>query len=459
MVGIKDTDFMKHCDASYKLNIRFTNFHTKNSGYFDYPFGSQELIDDNRLNLWYFKKIIYPDTKLKDYANSFFPIMSLVNNNKVFENNNKELGNWNIQKDTAFHFDATKFGLWLRDKICIPLGLNHIKSNVKQVKTNESGISYLILDNNDKIKSDLFIDCTGFKSLLLGQSLKEKFISYSNILPNNKAWATHVDYKNKNNELVGNTECTALKNGWVWNIPLYSKIGTGYVYSDKYITDEQALDEFKKHLKKKHNISKCKFINIPMKIGIYKRLFVNNVCAIGLSAGFIEPLESNGLYTVHEFLFNLVRILERKKISQFDKDTFNYSCRNTFHNWAEFVSLHYAFSERDDSKYWKDNMNRIYDKSIYDLLPTQHHGFRDIMIEKMYNFRFNEKAGINCIATGMNWLPMSDISLRYSNKEIKFNYEKYKESINLLDSRKKTWDNIVKYSPNLYQYLKSEIYQ
>lgn len=460
LVGIKDKDFMKYCDASYKFNIRFTNFHTKNSGHFDYPFGSQEYVDENRLNLWYFKKIIYPNTNVKDYANSFFPIMSLVNNNKVFENKNKELGQWDFDKDIAFHFDAAKFGLWLRDNVCLPLGLKHIKSNVTSIKTKHETIESITLENNEIITSDLFIDCTGFKSLLLGETLKEKFISYSDILPNNKAWATHVNYKNKNKELVGVTNCTAIKNGWVWNIPLYSKIGTGYVYSDRYVSDDKALDEFKKYLKKqKHDISKCEFNNIPMRVGIHKRLFVGNVVAIGLSAGFIEPLESNGLYTVHEFLFNLVRIIDRRKVSQFDKDTFNYTCRNTFNNWAEFVSLHYALSERDDSKYWQDNMNRIYDKSIYDLLPTQNHGFRDIIIEKMYKNRYSELAGINCIATGMNWFPMNDITLRYSNKEIKFNYGSYEESIKLLDSRRRTWDNITKDSPNLYEYLKENIFK
>tara|TARA_R110000851_G_scaffold291115_1_gene445407 strand:+ start:434 stop:1981 length:1548 start_codon:yes stop_codon:yes gene_type:complete len=456
LVRIKDEDFMKHCDAVYKLSLRFTNFNKIDSGRVEYPFSHPEPIDNNRLNLWFFKKLISPNTPLTDYADSFYPMMALVNNNKVYKG--KELGNFNFKTDTAFHFDATKFALWLRDNICKGK-INHIKSEVKEIKTNDDGIESLTLDNGDVITGDLFIDCTGFKSLLLGETMKEPFISYNDIIPNNKAWATHVEYTNKEKQLVGVTNATALKNGWVWNIPLWSKIGTGYVYSDKFTTDEKALTEFKKHLKKqKFDITNSKFVNIKMKIGIHKRLFVKNVVAIGLSAGFIEPLESNGLYTVHEFIQNLTRMFERDSITQWDKDTFNYSCRNTFRNLAEFVSLHYALSERDDTKYWNEVINREYDTGIHELLPTQNHGFRDHMIDKMYNFRFSELGGIGCISIGYGYLPLTDNTLRHGNKVSEFDYTPYMVSIKALDDRKKAWNDAVKDSPTLYEYLKNNIY-
>ena len=456
LVGIKDEDFMKHCDASYKFTIRFTNFNKIDSGRVEYPFSSPEPIDDNRLNLWYFKKIINPETPLTDYADSYYPIMALVNNNKVYKG--KELGNFDFKNATAFHFDATKFALWLRDNICLPK-VNHIKSDVKEIKTDKNGIKSLELDNGKSITGDLFIDCTGFKSLLLGKTMNEEFISYNDIIPNNKAWATHVKYTNKEKQLEGVTNATALKNGWVWNIPLWSRFGTGYVYSDKYITDEEALTEFKNHLTKEgHDITNCKFNNIKMRIGIHERLFVKNVVAIGLSAGFIEPLESNGLYTVHEFLSYLIRMFERDNISQWDRDTYNYACRNTFNNWAEFVSMHYALGERDDSKYWKDNLDREYDKGISDLSPTQSHGFREHIINKIYNFRYDEDSGIACISAGYGYFPLSDNTLRYANKAGEFDYTPYYTPIAQLDQRKKEWNELVKDSPTLYEYLKKEVY-
>ena len=455
LLKIKDKDFMKYCDASYKFSIRFTNFNKKNSGRVEYPFSRPEPIDDNRLNLWYFKKIIKPKTPNTDYADSYYPIMALVNNNKVYKG--KELGNFNFKHDTAFHFDATKFALWLRDNICLPK-VNHIKSNVKEIKTNDDGIESLTLDNGDVITGDLFVDCTGFKSLLLGETMKEPFISYNDIIPNNKAWATHVNYTNKEKQLEGVTNATALKNGWVWNIPLWSKIGTGYVYSDKYTTDEEALEEFKQHIKDNGFRVPKEFSNIKMRIGIHKKIFVKNVVAIGLSAGFIEPLESNGLYTIHEFLSYLIRLFENNVISQWDKDTFNYACRNTFNNFAEFVAMHYSLGRRDDSKYWINNLNREYDKDSVELTPTQSHGFREQMINKMYDFRFNELSGIACISAGYGYFPLNEYTVKYANMLENFDHKLYLKPIKLLNNRKKDWNDVVKDSPTLYEYLKKEVY-
>jgi len=454
LVRIKDEDFMKYCNASYKFTIRFTNFNKINSGIVDYPFGSPESIDDNELNLWFFKKLINPETQLTDYVDCYYPIMPLVNNNKVYKGNG--LGNFNFYKDIAFHFDATKFGLWLRDNVCKGK-INHIKSEVKDIKMNDEGIESLSLENGDKITGDLFIDCTGFKSLLLGKTLDEEFISYSHILPNNKAWATHIEYTDKEKQLVGITNATALKIGWVWNIPLLNNIGTGYVYSDKYTTDEEALNELKQHIKDNGFKVPEEFSNIKMRVGIHKRLFVKNVVAIGLSAGFIEPLESNGLYTVHEFLSYLMRIFERDNISQWDRDTFNYTCKTTFNNFAEFVALHYALGERDDTPYWKDNLNKNYDKGIDDLSTTISYGFRQHIINKMYNFRYKGD-GIECISAGYGYFPLSDNTLRFSNKMEEYDYTPFLLPIKQLNDRKEIWNDIVKYSPSLYEYLKKEVY-
>ena len=146
------------------------------------------------------------------------------------------------------------------------------------------------------------------------------------MLPNNSAWATRKPYKDKRNELVAYTNCTAIENGWVWNIPLWSRIGTGYVYSDKFVDDDTALKQFQKHL----GTDELEFKKIKMRVGIHEKLWHKNVAAIGLSAGFIEPLESNGLFSVHEFVIKLVRALNREKVSQWDKDNYTYQCNKQF---------------------------------------------------------------------------------------------------------------------------------
>jgi hypothetical protein len=297
LLQLDEKKFMKETDAIYKLSIKFTDFYKKGES-FHYPFGRPH-VEGNRasLNDWWFKKFFKPDTPYSDYANCLFPNMALVNQNKFSDKAIPEI-NFNPKTDSAYHFDAVKFGMWLKNSYCIPKGVKHIEEEINNIKQNEHGIESI---NNHK--ADLFIDCTGFKSLLLGETLKEPFESYSDLLINDSAWATRIPYKDKDTEMVPYTNCTAIENGWVWNIPLWSRIGTGYVYSSKFVDDDTALKQLKNHIK----VEDAEFKKIKMRVGIHKRLWVKNVVAIGLSAGFIEPLESNGLFSVHEFLIKLIR--------------------------------------------------------------------------------------------------------------------------------------------------------
>ena len=456
MVGLKDEDFMKECNASYKLSIRFENFYKKEDGGFHYPFGLPNLENTIAgLNDWHFKKILYPETPRNNFAEIYFPNMSLVNHNTILDykiQNKVGLGSYNFKEDTAYHFDATLFGKFLEGKFKELGGIVKI-TDVENISTNEEGISEL-KTNQGIIKGDLYIDCTGFKSLLLGQNLKEPFESYEDILPNNSAWATHLPYTDKKKQLVGYTNCTAIENGWVWNIPLWNRMGTGYVYSDKYISDEDALKQFKKYL----NRDDLDFRPLKMRVGIHKRIFVKNVCAIGLSAGFIEQLESNCLLSVHEFLVRLVRILNRENISTFVKEQFNVSCNKFFRNFAEFVSLHYALSERTDTEYWKDIQKRDY--PIERTYQKFNSFFQDINKWKFNDFFYPNDGGWACIATGMNWGATDEPTLKYglySNdfSEVKDNWIK---SIDNLEKRKKDWDLKASFCHPLEEYLRLNIY-
>ena len=447
MLGIEDKDFMKHCDASYKLGIRFENFYKKGDGGFFYPFGQID-IEENRsgLNDWYFKKLRKPKTPLSDYAESIYPVMSLIKQNKITDKN--LFAGFNLRRDAAYHMDATKFGLWLRDHYCLPRKVIHIKEDIKSIEQDEEGIKTL----NKKHKADLFIDCTGFKSLLIEQTLKSEFIDYSSLLPNNSAWATKLNYKNKEKELNSYTNCQALDNGWMWTIPLWSRMGKGYVYSNKFVSDDEALKEFKKHLPKGSH----KFNHIKMKVGIHKELWKKNVCAIGLSAGFIEPLESNGLYTVHEFLTKLIRNLGRDKISQWDRDNFNYQCKHMFKEFSEFVALHYALSHRDDTNYWKNCNNKSWESNLINLEPRSHSGFKEAVFQRTYDYRYPNFSGLHCIAAGMHWGPTDKLSLikdgGFTEESLE---EKFKSGIAKLNERKELCKQIIKNKPSLFSVLKN----
>jgi len=445
LIGLDDKEFIPHTDASIKMSIKFTNFSNINES-FHYPFGLVDLTGNHSdANDWWFKKIATPNLSCSDYANAMYPIMSLVNQNKCTDQKIENL-NFDYNRDTAFHFDATKFGIWLRDHICIPNGVKHIKEEIKTINLNEDGIANL----NNRYKADLFIDCTGFKAQLMNK-MNIPFESLNDLLPNDSAWATRIPYKNKKKELVPYTNCTAYNHGWIWNIPLWSRIGTGYVYSSKFVSDEDALKEFKKYLKVKDG----DFKKIKMRVGIYERLWIKNVCAIGLSAGFIEPLESNGLFSVHEFLYYLCRTLKRGHVNQYDKDSFNTACKNAFYNFASFVALHYALSQRKDTPYWKHNFNKTWDQDLFKLNPVLANTLHKTVYDKFHDFKYDPILGLSAICAGNNFAPTDIVSLQYSNRI------KDKESLKIslleigkkLDRKKQLWNDSVKNIPSLFNYL------
>jgi len=425
-LGIQDKDFMKECDASYKMSIKFTDFYKKDFGSFFYPFGGPYLENTKKGVLdWHVLKKNNSDLDLKDYVRSYYSAAALFEQNKISEKDNFD--NFNFYEHVVYHFDAAKFGNWLKEKYAKPKGINHIIGNVKDVVVEE-GIKELVMEDGTIHTADLYIDCTGFKSLLLGQALGEEFISKNNVLPNNRAWAVRLPYKDKEKELEPFTNCTAIENGWCWNIPLWSRLGTGYVYSDKYVSPEEALVQFKKYLTSDKMIVKrtfqdlegLQFNDVRMRVGIHKRTWVKNVAAIGLAAGFIEPLESNGLFTVHEFLFKMIETIDTLDIDKYNKET-----KSIYDDFLKFISLHYALSQREDTRYWKDMSNNPEITNI----------------KNKYNYSNN---GIMCMLSGMNYTYDVDGDIDNISKN--------------LNDNKDRWSTLAKSEPSLYQYLQDNIY-
>jgi tryptophan halogenase len=468
LLEIDEKDFMSFTDASYKLSIKFTDFSEINDGGFHYPFGMPCFEGNiNGFEDWFYKKALYPNTPNDDFIRSYYSSSALFETNKFTKNLNNKFPNYDPVHSAAYHFDATKFGLWLKDRYCVPRGVKIIPSTVDQVFVNDSGVEKLQLSNGNTISADLYIDCTGWKSLLLGETLKEPFISYSNMLPNNRAWATRIPYKDKDRELEPFTNCTALANGWVWNIPIWSRLGTGYVYSDKFIDPENALEQFKQHLisdkmvcsRTREEIDSLEFKDISMRIGIHRRTFVKNVVAIGLSAGFIEPLESNGLFSVHHFLEKLCKTMLSGTITQWDKDAYNTAVRGMFQNFAEFVALHYATSHRNDSDYWIANGERVYDPTMPDLNPTSSVGFFDFQDKKMFTGKLDLYTGITFISTGMNRHIVDKIDTLKRQFHSQHDFRKtYFDSFTKMDMRKKRWQELAEKELTLCQYLKKYIH-
>lgn len=463
---IDEKDFMKHTDATYKFSIKFTDFFEKDGGAFHYPFG-QPFLDGTMsgVNDWHIKKIIKPNTPSSDYAETFFPILTLAEQNKISWNINGALSNFDFYRATAYHFDAVKFGQWIKNKYCLPKGVKLIQDSVKEVKTDSYGVSGLILSDGSIVKADLYIDCTGWNSLLINKALGEPFDDFSHILPNNRAWAARVPYTDPKEEMQPYTNCTAIQNGWVWNTPTWERLGTGYVYSDKYVSPEQALEEFKAYLISKkmkvynpnREVDSYQYRELKFRTGIHKRTFVKNVVAIGLSAGFIEPLESNGLLSTHEFLLALVDALNKETVTEIDRQAYNNRIRKFFCEFVEFVGMHYAFSNRTDTEYWRDVTERNYMQ-----IPDHDHlGMSFLFDAKNIRHSFIPNNGIHCIATGMNFNARTehtlfkDVYYKSLPEDTASRIHSVMENWKQLRSQ---WQSEAKRSPNMYEWLKDNIF-
>ncbi len=418
MLGIDHEEMLRETDGSYKLGIKFTNFYKKNDDGFFYPFGQgsfDKYYDEvDPTTIWNFKKHIYKNTNIQDYCNSFYPQMSCINENKIPRIG---LDNFDIKDSVAFHFDALKFAEYLKNKICIPNGVHHLIDTVDSIEVNENGIQLLKLKSGKEISADLFIDCTGFKALLIGEAMNEPYESFEDVLPVNRAWAVQIPYEDRKSEMLNYTDSTALSSGWVWAAPLWSRIGTGYVYSDKFITPENALEEFKQHLKKVRgegrDIESLSFRDIKFKSGMRKRCWVKNVVSIGLSAGFIEPLESNGLHTTYELALKLIKVINRGFVNQWDIDSFNYMSRHTILGFKEFVQMHYFLSNRDDSDFWKYMTSTSPVGDVFEARIDQT-SLKSLTFNKLNpfgTFSYDRNNGTHCIAAGMEYSSVSADSI------------------------------------------------
>jgi flavin-dependent dehydrogenase len=341
-LGLKDTEWMPACDATYKHSVRFVNFNK--NGPFHYPFGpsAQDLPMNDYFN-WRRDHDVNSMTFCRTYSDVIDPIES---GRLVPEYLDRHIG---------YHLDAVKFANYLRDCYAVPRGINHIQETVTDIDVSVDGIDRLYLGSDGRfITADLYIDCTGFRALLLNK-VHSEWEDWGNVLFNNSTWASRRQYKDRNRELMAYTNCTGLSAGWVWTVPTYSRIGTGYNFSDRHISDADALQEFKAFLGAEDE-SDENFRLLKWPTGIRKEVWKRNVVGIGLSAGFIEPLESGGLYSVHEFLWKLIQVLPAsvKEYNGYMRSAFNQSVKTKFTSFRDFVVKHYVMGNRDDTPFWKD---------------------------------------------------------------------------------------------------------
>jgi tryptophan halogenase len=248
----------------------------------------------------------------------------------------------------AFHIDASLYAKYLR-KFSEGFGVERIEGKIAEVKTDpQSGnITALRLDRGDEIAGDLFIDCTGFRGLLIGQALQVGYEDWSHWLFNDSAVAVQTASVR---DAWPYTRSIARDAGWQWRIPLQHRVGNGIVFCSKYLADDQAKQQLLANIEGQQLVEPRV---IKFRPGQRREHWKKNCIAVGLASGFIEPLESTSIHLIQRSIVRLLQMFPRTAIEQSDIDEFNQQMSAEIEHIRDFIVLHYHVTDRQDTPFWR----------------------------------------------------------------------------------------------------------
>lgn len=347
-IGVAETQWMPECSATYKNGIKFKNW-TNKDGYESYfhPFASK--IDGFSAPIFMHNASMRRrGVDIHAHPDRYYLAARLA------EHNLAPVAPEHFPFDIGYgyHFDSVLLGKFLA-KLGKSRGVKHIQAEVAQVQQHLNGdISGVMLADGRIIDADFFIDCTGFKAMLIGQTLNVPFISFQQNLFNDRAVAIPTGSDSK---IASQTVSTAMKFGWAWDIPLTKRTGNGYVYSSDFCSEEQAEIELRTKLGLLNSDVPAK--HLKMRVGRMARHWSNNVLAVGLSQGFIEPLEATALHFVIETVNSFMQSYGAASFTNKHQDAFNQGLNNRFEGIRDYIVGHYRLNSRTDTEYWKANGN------------------------------------------------------------------------------------------------------
>ncbi|MFT4635383.1 MAG: tryptophan halogenase [Arenicella sp.] len=354
-MGISETEFIRECDASLKQGSRFDNWVTGENDYYYHPFSLPQAFGEFNLATYWqmvrdkisFADAVCQQSKLCDRGLAAKQIST---------------PEYAFHANYGYHLDAGKFAVFLQKHCVNKLGVKHTLDHVTDVVAKPNGdIESVNTKLSGAIDGDLFIDCTGFAALLIGEHYKVPFNSVSDVLYNDTALAMQVPYPNEDDPIASHTLSTAQSAGWIWNIGLPTRRGIGHVYSSKFISDEHAERELRDYVEPIVGRSKAEQLSVR-KISItpgYRAEFWHRNCvAIGLSAGFVEPLEASALVLVETSAKMIAQKLpENRDLMAITAKRFNQRFTNHWSRIVDFLKLHYLLNQQDDNGYWQANRN------------------------------------------------------------------------------------------------------
>ncbi len=346
-LGLAECDWMPKCNATYKNGITFKGW-SERPGFERYfhPFTTQ--VDAHSLSSFtYNTRARRTGRDVWAHPDRFF-LPAYLSANRLGP---IAAENFPFDVTYGYHFDAYLVGAVLRDH-AKTLGVKHLERHVSQVDLDETGnVKQLLTRDGDAITGDFFIDCSGFRGSIIQEALGERFISFADNLFNDSAvvMPTPADPSGTN----PHTSATALSAGWAWDIPLTNRAGNGYVYASGYIDKDAAETELRQHLGLLD--SDVAVRHLQMKVGRVERSWVGNCLAVGLSQGFIEPLEATALHIVQASVEGFMAAMENGKFAPIQRDDFNARIAARIEGIRDYIVCHYRLNQRSDSQYWRDN--------------------------------------------------------------------------------------------------------
>ena len=345
MLGLDENDFVRATNATYKLGIEFVDW-TRIGHSYIHPFG---FIGLNMKGVefhhhWLKGAALGDPHSLDDYS-----IASVAGRMSRFTRPLPDRPNSPMSKFSyAFQFDASLYARYLRH-YSEARGVVRTEGRIVEVaQDGETGfVQAVVLQSGARIEGDLFIDCSGFRGLLIEQTLHAGFQDWSAWLPCDRALAVPCESSGDQQPL---TRSTARSAGWQWRIPLQHRTGNGYVYSSAHISDDEAATTLLSTLDGKALADPKP---LRFKAGHREKAWVKNVVAFGLAGGFLEPLESTSIHLVQSGIARLMSLFPSRRFDQIEIDRFNEMTRREYVDIRDFLVLHYKATERDDSEFWR----------------------------------------------------------------------------------------------------------
>jgi tryptophan halogenase len=349
-MGVSETDFFRHSDAAFKQGAKFARWTTgaPDDHYYHPLMLPQGFTQVNLAPHWLhenhamsFSAAVCPQEQLCEQG--LAPKMITTPEYRAVAN-------------YAYHLDAGKFAPFLQQHCVDKLGVRHVQADVERVTQFESGdIKSLITQQAGEIAGDLFVDCSGFSSLLLGKTLGVAFKDCKDVLFCDTALALQIPYDTPDAPIASHTISTAQSAGWIWDIGLPTRRGTGYVYSSQHSTEEQARETLLRYVGSQHKDKVAR--KIAIRSGHRAVFWKNNCVAVGLAAGFLEPLESSAIVLV-ELSAKLIaeQMPANREVMDIVAARFNDVNHYRWGRIIDFLKLHYVLTQRTDSEFWRDNL-------------------------------------------------------------------------------------------------------